>query len=824
MKFPITNTRSIVILGYCLLVALALIGIATIYMELINSHRQSTEDSLLKKELINLSNTLTTMYQAEGTVSLLAFTDNGEALKQEYDSLSNRVFEQIDSLKHTSTDAVINNSIDSLSVLLSKKRDYALQMFQLMSQMDKDIIKKVTTRTIINGADLNTLDSLLAQITQEKDDTVHVVAEKKSVLRRLQDVFKSNVQDTVTHISKGSFSETKKLAVPMISDTIIDFIRDINVKAQNRNTKIFRELVSRQHELYIIKELTGLQINKIMDTMKEREYQANVELLKGKNESLKRSFSMVTLIGLSALIVAIFFMSWTVHSLNKTQRLQKNIEEAKKHAEKLLTSREQLIYTITHDIKAPLSSIIGFLDLLSEDTFSQKQQYYLNNMHSSASHILDLVYNLLNFHSIEKEEPQLTNTAFFPNSLLHSIYVSFLPLAQNKKLTFELHSSTDGTQTFLSDSYYIRQIVNNLLSNAIKYTQEKGKVVVSDSLEEKNLWKISVQDNGPGIALDDQAKIFEEFVRLDKQKKEVEGTGLGLTISKELATLLGGTIEVESIKGEGSTFTLIVPLSPATDELVSRQDKTPDVSSGGILFVDDDRVQLNLLSELMKKEDFPCICCLSAKEALSFLHEKPVDIIFTDINIPDMDGFELVKQIRKMDFPQAATIPVIAFSGGYKKQESELKDAGFASSLSKPFKAQQLLDIIEKYTSFKRKTDETITEKEENRWQNVMDFVVNDYEAAGKIIDSFIEETSKDRKSLETAFQKKDNEAIRNISHKMLTLMRMISARKIVSILTDFEKGEILEEKKNTLFHLLDEIIKDAEKTLKNMDTEVVID
>jgi len=811
MKLPVTNTRFIVISGYCILVALAIIGIVTIYLELVKLHRQSPDDSVLKKELINLSNTLTTMYQAEGTASLITFINNNDALKQEYDSLSTRVFEQIDSLRLTSTDSLINYSIDSLSVLLSTKRNYALQMFQLIQQMDKDILKEVTKRTVITGADLNKLDSLLAQINQVKDDTVHVVAQKKGFFRKLQEVVKSNVQDTVTQISKGSFSETKKLAVPLIGDTIIDFIRDINLKAQNKNTKIFQQLVSRQHELYIIKELTGLQINRIMEVMKEREYQASLDILKAKNESLKRSFSMVTLIGLSALIVAIVFMSLTVQSLNKAQRLQKSIQEANEHAEKLLKSREQLIYMITHDIKAPLSSIIGFLDLLSEDTFSQKQQYYLNNMQSSASHILDLVYNLLNFHSIENEEPQLTVTAFFPDSLLHSIYASFLPLAQNKKLTFELHSSMEATHTFLSDPYYIRQIVNNLLSNAIKYTQEKGKVVLSDSLEEQNLWKISVQDNGPGIAPADQAKIFEEFVRLDKQKKEVEGTGLGLTISKELATLLGGTLEVESIKGEGSTFTLTVPLSPATDKLVSQQDKTPDVSSGGILFVDDDRVQLNLLSELMKKEDLACICCSSAKEALSFLHEKPVDIIFTDINIPDMDGFELVRQIREMDFPQAATIPVIAFSGGYKKQESELKAAGFNGSLTKPFKAQQLLDIIEKYTSFKRKTDETITEKEENRWQNVMDFVINDQEAAGKIIDSFIEETNKDRKSLETAFQKKDNEAIKHISHKMLTLMRMIPIKEIIPILTDCEKGEISEEKRATLFQLLDKTIKEAE-------------
>jgi len=816
------NTRFIVISGYILLVALAMTGIATIYMELVKSHQQSTDDTGLKKELINLSNTLTTMYQAEGTVSLLAFTDNSKALRLEYDSLTERIFQQIDSLRLTSTDSIIDKNIDSLSVLLGKKRNYALQMFQLMEQIDKDVIHDVNKRTVISGADLSRLDSLLAQINQVKDDTVHVVAEKKGFFRKLQDVVKSNVKDTVTHISKGSFTETKKLAVPLVSDTIIDFIKEINTKAQSNNTKIFQQIFSRQQELYIIKELTGLQINKIVDAMKEREYQTNMNILKEKNDSLKRSFSMVTLIGLSALIVTIFFMSWTVHSLNRAQRLQKSIEEAKKNAEKLLSSREQLIYTITHDIKAPLSSIIGFLDLLAEDTFSQKQQYYLNNMHSSASHILDLVNDLLNFHTIEKDQPQLTIIAFLPDSLIHNVYESFLPLAKKKKITLELETSLNETQTFLSDPYYIRQIVNNLLSNAIKYTQEQGKVVLNTTLNEHKIWTISVRDNGQGIALADQSKIFDAFVRLDKQKNNTEGTGLGLTISKELADFLGGTIEVSSHKGEGSEFTLKIPVTPVTENNNLQPDKASDGASGGILFVDDDRVQLNLLSELMKKEDIPCICCSSAREALKLLSEKTPDIIFTDIHLTDMNGFDMVKQIRNSNFPYAATVPIIAFSADCPRPQTEEEESVFTECIRKPFTVSQLLEIIEKYTSFRRKPDETYSLKEGYGWKEVMDFTADDPEAAMKIIDSFIEETNKDKESLKKALQKKDQDTVWQISHKMLSLMRMISAGEIISILTDFEKGDISEEKQKTFFRLLDEKINEAKTARQKMNETTI--
>ncbi|MCL1933072.1 MAG: ATP-binding protein [Candidatus Azobacteroides sp.] len=819
MKFSLINTRSIVIIGYCLLVTLAITGIATIYYELIKSHRQSTDNSDLKKELIDLSNTLTTMYQAEGTAGLLAFADNAE-LKFEYDSLTVRVFDQIDSLQMITTNEGIRLSLDSLSVLLLKKHENALEMFQLMKQIDKNIVDEIMKRTIITRSDIDRLNAILAEAIHEKSDTVQILGEKKGFFQRLRDVVKSNA-DTLTQISKGTASEKKELLSPVLSDTIVDFFRQIDKHTQAKNAKIIQQLLTRQHELYIIKELTGMQITNIMDTIKELEYQSNLDILKEKNESLKRSSQLVAIVGLSALIVAVFFMSWTLHSLNKAQLLQKNIQEAKKHAEKLLILREQLIYTITHDIKAPLSSIIGFLDLISEDTLSQKQQYYLDNMNSSASHILDLVHNLLDFHAIEKERPQPATIAFLPASLIRNIYESFLPLAQKKRLTFELNSSLAEAKVFLSDPYYIRQIVNNLLSNAVKFTPEDGRILLITSLEEHNCWKISVQDTGPGIDPADQAKVFEEFVRLGKPGDEVEGSGLGLTISGKIAALLGGTIEIESQKGVGSTFTLAVPLIPVPEEDLH---KKLDISSGRILFIDDDKVQLNLLSELMKKEEWPCICCSSAYEALNILREKSVDIIFTDIRIPDMDGFEMVKRIRKLNLLQTATVPIIAFSADSQKSETELKAAGFTESLLKPFKVQQLLEIIEKYTSLKRITAATYREETEGfGWQKVMDFVSDDPEAAMRIIDSFIEETNKDKELLNTAFQKKDDETVKQIAHKMLSLMKMIPAQKIVSILTECEKGDISKRKKETLFRLLEGILKEAEAMRKTVSEKTIV-
>jgi HPt (histidine-containing phosphotransfer) domain-containing protein len=163
-----------------------------------------------------------------------------------------------------------------------------------------------------------------------------------------------------------------------------------------------------------------------------------------------------------------------------------------------------------------------------------------------------------------------------------------------------------------------------------------------------------------------------------------------------------------------------------------------------------------------------------------------------------------------MNFPDAATIPIIAFSADCKKPEYEWRDIYFTECLHKPFTVSQLLDIIEKHTPFKRKPEEIDSGKDKYGWKAIMGFTADDPESAIKILDSFIEETTKDREFLKIAFQKGDNGAIRQVFHKMSTLMRMISAKEIVSIFADFDKGEISKEKEATLFRLLDETIKEA--------------
>ncbi|GHV31999.1 hybrid sensor histidine kinase/response regulator [Bacteroidia bacterium] len=815
----IKNTRIIVILGYCLLMILAISGVVAIYLEM-GKASDISKDPDLKQKLVELNNTLNNLYQAEGT-AVIMIDANDQNLYFEYDSLMALVFGQIDSMKRAEENPLILSDLDSLTILLVKKADNLREMVYLMSQMENNTIHEITNTTITTFSDTAKLNDLLINRVQSIQDTLKTIVEKKSILQRIREVVKPGETDTLTQIKTGTVSYTDELAAPSISDTLVQFIKEKSLVAQKKNAKIIKALIERQNEFHLINGLTGTKIDQIVNKIKNAEYQYSLDILNRRNESLVKSLNLVVTIGLLALAVTIFFMSWTLKSVNEGINYRKKLQETKKSVDKLLVSREQLIYTITHDIKAPISSIIGFLDLLSGEKISREQQYFVKNMYSSATHILDLVKNLLDFQALEKNRQKINLLSFSPHSFVNDIYDSFRPLAQKKNLTFKLNSTIREEKKYTGDPYRIKQILNNLISNAIKFTPENGKITLRASIEKGNLFRISVKDSGPGISGEDKKRIFEEFTRLDKTRQTVEGTGLGLTISKKLSSLMNGNIEIKSENGRGADFILTIPLTPDKIEVVPPENEsitTPTASSGKnirILFVDDDIVQLNLLSELMKRAGLSYVCSVSAPDALNLLEKESFDIIFTDIQMPDIKGFELAEKIRKQPYPKAQTIPVIGLSADSNWKENHSKN-GFTDFLSKPFKAEDILKIIEKYTGQTVNLDKNSFKTFNlSNLENLLESVSGDREAALNMVDMFIEESKNNLKLLGDALDKKDSETIKQISHKMGSLMSMMPSPKIVSILNLFEKGEQSEEKRVTLYRLLAQQSKEM-KALRN--------
>jgi signal transduction histidine kinase/FixJ family two-component response regulator len=810
--------KIIVIVGYVLLVSLAVFGIIWIYSELVK-YSETNKPYEPRKELVIITNTLAVLYQAEGTVGLQTIAAD-PLLKQEYDSLMQTVFAQIDSLKKVSIDRELSIHVDSLNTLLLQKKKNTEELVRLMHDFETETVKEISRTTVLSKKDLDKLQNILQKNkTEVLEDTTVIVAEKKGFFKRIRDAIKSNQPDTLVQTSSLTRTNTEDVVLPTITDTIVDFIRDVNRVTQKRNASLALLVVQRQNELYRMNEQTISQINRIVDDIELYEYNHRLSLMVERESTLKRTSNMVSIIAYTALIIAIIFMSWIIYSISASQRLQREIEKAKKVVENLLISREQLLLTITHDIKAPISSIIGYLELMKRDKPCEKNSYYIENMQQSSVHILDLIKDLLDFYSLDHNQQKINLLPFSPFLLISNIFESFIPEADKKEIQFDLKTDIPNDENYVSDPYRIRQILNNLLSNAIKYTPEKGSVTLSSSLEikkNKHTLILSVKDTGPGIKEKDKVKIFEEFHRLEYTGIGIEGLGLGLNISNKLTQLLGGIIEIDSTFGEGSVFMVRIPLQSNNEkeertENQLQTDKNQSIDKNiKILFIDDDIVQLNLLEEVMKREGLTPYTCSNALYVLQLIQKERFDIIFSDIQMAGMNGFELVERIRSITFDSSSQIPIIGLSANSNIPESKFKEAGFSGFLPKPFTMEQLFEIIQSHTAHIRENKETYSSDGEG-FIALTQFAGNDETAAKNILDSFIQENKKNLETLKTAFEAKDWETIAGVSHKMISLMKMISAQKLVSLLQEYENGSRSEENKLPLLSLIEEKIKEAE-------------
>lgn len=825
------HTKGIVIIGFIIMASLCILGIVLIYSEVVNFSKYG-DTSGKRRELATTSSLLISLYKVESVGNLL-MTGAYPEPSIKYDSLMQYTKARIDSLKSVTNDIVVISHLDSITRLLELKRANIRRMVLLLDSVRSTSPKEIVKKTVISKRDYTNLEEALHQSiksvhTANLEDSTFVKTEKKKFLDRVRNVF-TNEADSSLSVSKKREEKMDSILVPVLADTLTQYIQKLSWKYETKYQYLIRRLVNKQNLMYGVNEELSSQISIIVRSLEKREYETSAILMREKESMLKRSSKIVSVVGILASIATLLFLIMTLASISHGQGYRKEVEDAKKYAEDLLDARERLIFSITHDIKAPISSIIGYMELLSKNKLSEKEKYYIENMQHSSEHILELVRNLLDYHSLESDKQEIQNMPFYPVILLRDIYQSFAPLAQKADIDLQFNCQLKEEQGYESDPFRIRQIFENLLSNAVKFTGTQGKILFSSFFtpvdENVDLLQISVKDTGPGIRKEHQEIIFDEFRRLDFHQGTTEGSGLGLTITKKLVNRLNGTISVVSDLGKGSEFIVKLPLKKTEKKQYDNNDVTPlpvhqtTQSKGGkkILFIDDDIIQLNLYSELLKDEGFQTTICQNSLDALSLIQTNQFNLIFSDIQMPDMNGFELVERIRMGTFAGAQIVPVIALSGSSKVSEQKFEEAGFSAFISKPFTSESILKIVHYFLGGEDYQHPSQTEKKEKGFAALMEFASEDVEAGKAIVHSFIVESNKNIEVITEALAGNDWNSIKKTTHKMLPLMRMVSTDELVSVLVELENGSTDHEKVNRLIQLTKEQVHAAKEFLKTI-------
>lgn len=722
-----------------------------------------------------------------------------------------------------------NLRTDSLLTLLHEKDQNTIQMLRVLSEANDSLLSASEIEEIISEQDSVITQQRVQHRVITKRDSLITTPKKKGFFKRLAEVFSPSKQDSAVLVNTSLEVATDTILQPTTSkDSLQQKIRMATEEKRLQRRKTIRRTSTKYQRM-------NTQLTARMDSL-IKQYEEEMTLRARQDAELQqevrmRSARIIGGIAVGAVLLSAFFLILIMRDISRSNRYRQQLEVANKRAEDLLVAREKLMLAITHDFKAPLGSIMGYTELLSRLTEDERQRFYLDNMKSSSEHLLKLVSDLLDFHRLDLNKAEVNRVTFNPSQLFDEIYVSFEPLTAAKGLALQCHVAPELNGRYISDPLRLRQIVNNLLSNAVKFTQ-KGEISLTASYDSSKL-TIAIADTGKGMASEDRERIFQEFTRLSGAQGE-EGFGLGLSIVKKLVTLLEGTIDVQSTLGKGSSFTVTLPLYPVGKSIAeseSSESENVDITEESaaippmkvirVLLIDDDKIQLNLTAAMLKQHGIDAVCCEQLEQLIEQLRSSVFDVLLTDIQMPAINGFDLVKLLRASNIPQAKTIPVIAVTARSEMDKAALHEHGFAGCLHKPFTVKELLMTV---NEGQLSADEAhITEDMATAGINfsaLTAYSEDDPEAASSIIQTFIEETGKNIERMQQALNDKEVDGIAAMAHKLLPLFTMIGADETITPLKWLEacRGEEFSEKiEETTLNILEavrKVISEAERYL----------
>ena len=802
------STSFKIVIGYILLVGL-LIGAFTYTMQQMNllTTPTSLRDQLDHRRHIT-HRIISQLYDAE----IIGQTLRTGKLNEYYHYLKamKEVNASIDTLETILTDTLQQARLDTVRTLLQNKQWNMYAVLEAMRNTPTDQIYQEQLDSLIAQQDslLSTPHIRRKVITHHNSYTIH--HKKKGFFKRLADVFAPGKEDStqVSNVIQEEYTDTLDEVYSPI-DTISSMITGIQHKVFQTRQKETEMLNTRISSLRVIGSGLSQRVNQLLENIEHDEQEAARTKLMQEEEIRKEAAETMAKIAIAAFVLVLVFSIVIARDITRNNHYRRELEKAKSYAENLLVAREKLMLTITHDIKAPAGSIIGYIDLLIRLVNDRRQQFYLSNMKSSAQHLLALVTSLLDYHRLEAGKMDLHPVAFNPHELLTDIYNSFLPLAEKKQLQLDFKEKLPETLTLEGDPFRIRQIVENLLSNALKFTAAGGITLQAEY--HGNQFVFSVSDTGCGMTASEQERIFKEFTRLSSAQGQ-EGFGLGLSITRKLVELLLGRIDIESAPGKGSTFKVSMPL-PSISPKPAPDTKEPSITLPKIhlriAIIDDDRIQMHLTEAMLHNAEeevkglkVETVCCEQPEELIEQLKNRTFDLVFTDIQMPAMNGFELLHHLRNQDFAQAQSIPIIAITARGDMNENDFLQKGFAGMLQKPFNQSELKKVVKNALTHLTVSDnipDTLPVQMETyetsphtdqpyNFSPLTAFSEDDPEAAKEILRTFAQETQKNMEKLQAAISNKDMEALCATAHKMLPTFLMIEAQKAIPLLKWLEQ------------------------------------
>ena len=589
---------------------------------------------------------------------------------------------------------------------------------ETVAEWDEDDMAQYHMQRLVIDSTLYAFSDIFQSKRTEIDTLRMMLADKEARLNELagihlrQRTLNRRIADIVPVIARQSSEEKpskpkrkgflgifgkKEEAKPTVTTTMLHSLNSNVIREQKAQSRRLSEqadsLAARNAEL-------NMQLQTLINRI-DRDVQRGLQTQEAQTASMRRrSFMQIgSLTGCAIILLLCLFI--IIHRdtnhirryRRKTGELIGQLKKSVQQNEALIASRKKAVHTITHELRTPLTAITGYTKLLQKECSKGNNVHFLQSIQQSSDRMRDMLNALLDFFRLDngKEQPRLSPCRI--STIVHTLETEFMPIAMNKGLSLTVKDVSDAV--VLTDKERIIQIGNNLLSNAIKFTEEGGVSLTTGYTD--GVLIITVEDTGTGMTEEEQRRVFGAFERLSNAAAK-DGFGLGLAIVHNIVTMLHGTIQLDSEKGKGSRFTVEIPMSKAEEvpekeiqTYIHRQDRNLNVVA-----IDNDEVLLLMLKEMYAQEGIHCDTCTDAAELMEMLRRKEYNLLLTDLNMPGMNGFELLELLHSSNVGNSQTIPVVVATASGSCDAEELLAKGFAGCLFKPFSISELMEVSDK--------------------------------------------------------------------------------------------------------------------------------
>ncbi|MDR2813846.1 MAG: hybrid sensor histidine kinase/response regulator [Prevotellaceae bacterium] len=769
------------VLGY-LLVPVACVGMI-LYIHHLNTRIDRQKKNIERHNLVlSLTDELTASVQrAQSAANLFLFSNNSQYFRQLQELLP-VVEQQVDSLIALSSDSVQPQMLRNVVFLLQKKKTSIAKLAEYFSRYS---VNDTLVRWLQSYTPAVTTDSVI--VTAVHQDTLVQAPEPepeepKNFWQKIGNMFSTpppqkEVYNVVTTIQTSTLRNVAVDTLSMLS--VLSGMRKMSEQNSESYVKKIKSIEHLVNRLVATDQEVSKDISELLIKLHRQTLDSTLAVINNNKQLVEKNYISSVAIGVALSLLVLVFIFLIIIDANKSYATRRALEDEQRRTKELMNSRHELLLSVSHDVKAPLTSMLGYLELWKDKELPPKRQQQLVSMQSSGTYILLLLTNLLDFSRLEQGKLQANYSAFDVQTLCREVEAMFAPLALQKGLAFRQRCELRDLACVASDRLKLKQIMVNLVSNAVKYTQ-KGEVALTVWEEDRRL-RLCVADTGIGIPEAKIENLFKPFLRIDSGSSVAEGSGLGMYVVKGLTEILQGSVSVRSQEGQGTQVELVLPAEKASADAATLQEAPPTASTGkklNVLVADDDASLLTMLEEMQHKLGNTVTTCRSIAELEALLPQLgSFDMVLTDMDMGATSGKDLLLKVREA----SPSIPVFVMTAlgdfSYERAISE----GFDGYLPKPF-SMSLLAELPKKRAAGNAPNAPEQDSSKSGVAALLELFNGDREAVEDVLKVFVADAARNLALLRRLVAQNDFQSAQALCHKMLPMFAQLKLTDLVAL------------------------------------------